>query len=1269
MVHADGVLHTPPPGQGASSNRMLAAELPEYVSLVKLHITAPGKSNSSREAKVGRVNATQAQKLLCAKFQTLSEQASSQLEWPESIASMHEAFEHLEIFDPPNAGATGQTKRTTIEAAEELERLLVAEGSIQEQDAKISNIRGQLGSHGSRAAKLRTEVTDMLDRARCDLERRYDPKFPKPLDAKLFEALTCPQMDNLLTAYAGELKMNIDRLKAKVKEKMDMIFCDAPARPGLFQCAIKDRSKNKEVADVLEQWKFFEPLTSLPAFAQLPGAGAFDQELEAHCAGLQASARSVILTQGATPQMAAKPILLIGKFGSDVPRALPFANEALQVILNFAEPKFQVSGMQALATEMRRLDATVANEIIGASDAFVALVITEFNEKTKRDISVVKDLFSKVNPDIEYGIVWSKFSEFEAKYDSYLQECVGGLDEKPDMLNYLVRQATSLVIADQGKRDQLYGARQFVGLTKGQQNIPQVLAAIFAWWTLDFYLERKKRNPGTSSSGDTAAKLRHANNGQVVCLLRLLGATQTGSVVDLQNHLSQIDTGEGKSVIIGVLSTTLALYGYAVDCVCYSSMLSSRDFDDFSPMFKGFGLEARIRYGTFDTLSEKIVKENHGDLRQMASEFLKTGKATIAQPPASPPRILIIDEVDVFCDKEFFGGAYTPLMTLKHPSISELMRHVWSLRNGAMSMAAVKTHTSYKAVMGSGLLCASNEWLLERSVLKMHEAARSYKPGTNAPYTMLNGDILYKVEGRDDYAAWSFMYETNVEYLHEFGRGKLTEQQLSSNLALHVRCGEFAYARLPAIFAHILGVTGTLDPTKLPPDMLDILRTEIKVKHQTICPSMYHAQKRDFHGLKVGKDEHEHFHLMVDELDLRLKSSTGIEGQRSVIIFFTDEQVLQRFRASSYFKKHEKACNVLTELTAQKRVDREAIVKAATRQGVVTLATRIYGRGTDFKIFDDRMEDCGGMHVISSFFSSDLSEEVQIKGRTARQGCRGSWSMVLEIGALCKQFDIKTEAINAWKPGEVYDKLNAHRTAASKGEVQALRQLAQTRTAEHNVLVNALKGVKAGIASAFQNMLQRYNSAGSLNIGSNGLHIVCCLDESYSMQGKDWDELVGAFQRFWQQMQADGAHGIVSVVQFGHRARVTHARKALQGSPPALEFGGGATAFLPPVQEAIQLIRHAGPQQNYTPVVVFMSDGGAADAAQAAQALEQVSKQMGDQFMCYTVGFGSGASRTLESMAFANGERATDNYKTADVGSLSDAFKAVATSLSPGRLS
>ncbi len=43
------------------------------------------------------------------------------------------------------------------------------------------------------------------------------------------------------------------------------------------------------------------------------------------------------------------------------------------------------------------------------------------------------------------------------------------------------------------------------------------------------------------------------------------------------NQLIEILTGEGKSVILGILSIFLALIGYDLYVVCYSKYLSERD--------------------------------------------------------------------------------------------------------------------------------------------------------------------------------------------------------------------------------------------------------------------------------------------------------------------------------------------------------------------------------------------------------------------------------------------------------------------------------------------------------------------------------------------------------------------------------------------------------------------------------------------------------------------------------------------------------------------
>ena len=53
------------------------------------------------------------------------------------------------------------------------------------------------------------------------------------------------------------------------------------------------------------------------------------------------------------------------------------------------------------------------------------------------------------------------------------------------------------------------------------------------------------------------------------------------------------------------------------------------------------------------------------------------------------------------------------------------------------------------------------------------------------------------------------------------------------------------------------------------------------------------------------------------------------------------------------------------------------------------------GRGVDFKSDCKAVEKNGGVHVIQTFFSLDIKEETQIKGRTARKENKGSYQLIL----------------------------------------------------------------------------------------------------------------------------------------------------------------------------------------------------------------------------------------------------------------------------------
>ena len=277
-------------------------------------------------------------------------------------------------------------------------------------------------------------------------------------------------------------------------------------------------------------------------FKNLPGDAAFDKELNQHVDKLRAQATTTVLTttkaEGWQKQISSS-VLLLGRVGSEIPRASKNVKAALADVLDAVEQKFGAQDMPKLAMELRERDAALGQEIIAASPAFVYVKVADFNQKTKRDISEVKRLYKERN-GTEVDAVWNRYDEFRNEYERLLREVTDDVYPRDDPLGYLINAAKTAAKSD----------RDFFSY-RTQQNMPIVLAAIFAWWSVNFFEELKKRNPLLKADPE---KLLQPNSVQVVCILRLLGAKEK-----LRNHLAEVPTGEGKSVILGVLATTLAL--------------------------------------------------------------------------------------------------------------------------------------------------------------------------------------------------------------------------------------------------------------------------------------------------------------------------------------------------------------------------------------------------------------------------------------------------------------------------------------------------------------------------------------------------------------------------------------------------------------------------------------------------------------------------------------------------------------------------------------
>jgi hypothetical protein len=492
--------------------------------------------------------------------------------------------------------------------------------------------------------------------------------------------------------------------------------------------------------------------------------------------------------------------------------------------------------------------------------------------------------------------------------------------------------------------------------------------------------------------------------------------------------------------------------GNGVDCACYSKHLSKRDFDDFRPVFAAFEVRNMIEYGTFRELSELSIKRG-GDVSKLTNAMLAL---VVPEEPFLPmfvpedtkKRVLLIDEVDVFFSADFYGESYTPSAKYKIPEIEFLQKYIWDHRLGHFDGApnleedecekrrrkffkeitslteyqklGTCNGTDFKAIVDQHL----NAMLIDLVVVLKEEM--DPKPFLNAE----TGQLGYQFQDSYDYAA-SVRYQTLFAYFKEVERlptNMNLKTQLASKLGLDINCGSFSYAEIPKPagkkdeksvsgkeYTAILGVTGTLDCLGAFEE--NVVQVEYGIRCKTFTPSIYGDNRLEWDPTKhliIEKTREDWSRAIKQEI---VDCKTVEDGclPRPIIIFFETEKAMLDWKASEHYEAYK--ANTY-EVTAAMRSDMvKHAVKRAVKAESITLLSAVHGRGLDFSCRHAGITKAGGVHVVQTFLSENISEEVQIKGRTARMTDKGSYKLVLSADDVFNKFGIDWDTIEEQKAG------------------------------------------------------------------------------------------------------------------------------------------------------------------------------------------------------------------------------------------------------------
>jgi len=314
------------------------------------------------------------------------------------------------------------------------------------------------------------------------------------------------------------------------------------------------------------------------------------------------------------------------------------------------------------------------------------------------------------------------------------------------------------------------------------------------------------------------------------------------------------------------------------------------------------------------------------------------------------------------------------------------------------------------------------------------------------------------------------------------------------------------------------------------------------------------------------------------------------------------------------------------------------------------------------------------VHVLQTFFSEQEADEVQIKGRTARQGKKGTYSLVLLQAGLKVSCGLKANCLRSVAHASRYQKLDEGRKAVRAAACidietdlkEAIRLDKMTRE-YFDVLLGAQR---ADAMRRFEALFKELRPRESHGGGS--YHVMFLMDTSGSMREDDatpgaqfaavHNNRLGcaleACDSFVRTRANAGAADVVTLIQFESEASAIFHAKPLRPQMITEQlnynFKSGGTNFSAAFEQAIN---HR--LDGYSTLIMFLTDGYGGNPQNEIDIL-----RADPSVSMKAIGFGAGAAHgKLKEIASTFGEQG-EHISAISAVELVGSFQAAAAELS-----
>jgi preprotein translocase subunit SecA len=454
-----------------------------------------------------------------------------------------------------------------------------------------------------------------------------------------------------------------------------------------------------------------------------------------------------------------------------------------------------------------------------------------------------------------------------------------------------------------------------------------------------------------------------------------------GGMVLHDGKISEMKTGEGKTLVATLPAYLNALGGRGVHVITVNDYLASRDAEWMGQIYRFLGLQVGcIVHGLTDAERQAAYGADitYGTNNEFGFDYLRDNMKF--QQDGLVQRELhfaIVDEVDSILIDE----ARTPLI-ISGPAekSTQLYYHVNGVIPGLKKEADFIIDEKARSVTLTEEGVAQAEKLLKvenlydpKNIDLLHHVQQALKAHSlfkrDVDYIVKNGEVIIV----DEFTGRLMPGRRYSEGLHQALEAKENVKIENENQTL----ASITFQNYFRMYEKLAGMTGTADT-----EAAEFKKTyDLDV---VVIPTNKPMRRTDFSDV-IYKTRKEKFDAALEEIvECHEAGQPVLVGTISIDV------------SESFSKKLKKRGIPHTVLNAKNHEGEAEIIAQAGQKGAVTISTNMAGRGTDI-VLGEGVTDLGGLHILGTERHESRRIDNQLRGRAGRQGDPGSSRFYLAL--------------------------------------------------------------------------------------------------------------------------------------------------------------------------------------------------------------------------------------------------------------------------------